>query len=123
MIARFQAGVLDHLEHFHAAQRLAGYNSAQIKPYVLGLLERAIAYPDPEEVAQIGRLIHTEDFGHDHTLEIGGKPIGYVDLLRPVRLYRRLKPRAWKFAAFADFSWALPAWLFRLAYLVNHRGH
>lgn len=117
LIERFQAGVLAHLEHFHAVWRLTGYTSAQIKPYVLALLERAIAYPSREEVAEIGRLVHTEDFGHDHTLDIALPPIGYLDLLRPRRLYRRLRQHAWKFAAFANFPTLLPAWLFRLSHL------
>ncbi len=119
LIERFQAGVLDHLEHFHAAWRLTGYRSAEIKPYVLALLERAIVYPSPEEVEQIGLLVHTEDFGHDHTLDMASIPIGYFDLLRPRTLYRKLKHRPWKFAAFVRFPTTLPAWLFRLAYLMK----
>lgn len=121
LIERFQAGVLAHLEHFFAAWRLTGYSAADLRPYVLAVLERAVVYPTREEVGEISRLVHTEDFGHDHTLEIAAAPARYRDLLRPVRLYRRLKPRPWKFAAFAAFSWPLPAWLFRLAYLINHR--
>ena len=121
LIARFQAGVLDHLTHFHAAWRLTGYTLDDIKPYVLAVLERAVVYPTREEVAEISRLVHTEDFGHDHTLDIAAASIGYSDLLRPRRLYQKLQPQTWKFAAFARFPWAFPAWLFRLAYLLNKR--
>jgi FMN phosphatase YigB (HAD superfamily) len=121
LIEQFQAGVLDHLEHFHAAWRLTGYSAAEIKPYVLALLERAVVYPTREEVEHISRLVHTEDFGHDHTLDMGCIPVGYLDLLRPRRLYRKLKSLPWKFAAFARFSTPLPAWLFRLVYLMNQR--
>ncbi len=77
LIERFQDGVLDHLEHFHAAWRLTGYCASDIKPYVLALLERAVAYPTREEVREISRLVHTEDFGHDHTLDIGVAPVRY----------------------------------------------
>jgi hypothetical protein len=121
LIARFQAGVLDHLTHFHAAWRLTGYTLDDIKPYVLALLERAVVYPTREEVAEISRLVHTEDFGHDHTLDIAAASIGYSDLLRPRRLYQKLQPQTWKFAAFASFATWLPAWLFRWAYLLKTR--
>jgi predicted HAD superfamily hydrolase len=116
-IERFQDGVLDHLEHFHAVWRLTGYRTSDIKPYVLGLLERAVAYPTREEVKEISRLVHTEDFGHDHTLDMGVAPARYRDLFRPRRLYRRLKHQPWKFAAFAQFNGMFPAWIFRLAHL------
>ena len=43
--------------------------------------------------------------------------VGWLDLLRPRQLYRRLRPLAWKFAAFAHFPSDLPAWLFRLVHL------
>lgn len=119
LIERFQAGVLDHMVHFHAAWRLSGYSFSDIKPYVLALLERAVAYPTREEVSEISRLVHTEDFGHDHTLDIAITPVGYLDLLRPRRLYRKLQPLPWKFAAFARFRIALPAWLFRWVYLMR----
>lgn len=121
LIEHFQAGVLDHLEHFHATWRLTGYSAAEIKPYVLALLERAVVYPTREEVEQISRLVHTEDFGHDNTLDMSCTPIGYFDLLRPRRLHQKLKSLPWKFAAFARFSSPLPAWLFRLVYLMNQR--
>ncbi len=121
LIARFQEGVLNHMTHFHAAWKLTGYTLDDIKPYVLALLERAVVYPTREEVAEISRLVHTEDFGHDDTLDISAASIGYSDLLRPRRLYRKLKPHPWKFAAFAAFASRLPAWLFRWAYLLRTR--
>lgn len=121
LIKKFQSGVLDHLVHFHAAWRLTGYDAINLKPYSMALLERAVAYPTNEEVREISRLVHTEDFGHDHTLEISAAPIRGIDLLRPRKLYRLLKHRAWKFAAFARFRSGIPAWGFRLAYLLKHR--
>ena len=117
LIAQLQAGVLEHLEDFHAVWSLTGYKAQQLKPYVQALLERAVVYPTPEEVAHIGQLVHTEDFGHDHTLDIAPPPVGWLDLLRPRQLYHQLRPLAWKFAAFAHFPSDLPAWLFRLVHL------
>ncbi|MBK6744554.1 MAG: HAD family hydrolase [Hydrogenophilales bacterium] len=124
MIDGFQRGVLDHLGHFHAATKLTGYGFQDIKPYVLALLERAVASPTQEEVEHITRLVHTEDFGHDHTLSISLEPVRYLDVFAPRSLFRKLRHKPWKFAAFAHFGWRLPAWLFRMAYfhLITKRG-
>lgn len=122
LIERFQNGVLDHLEHFHAAWRLTGYDAAALKPYVLGLLERAVVYPTQEEVREIGRLVHTEDFGHDHTLDIGVSALRMRDFLHPGALYRRLRYHPWKFAVFARFGSSLPAMAFRLLQLRRSGG-
>lgn len=117
LIAQLQAGVLEHLEHFYALHELSGYRAEQLKPYVHALLERAVVYPTPEEVAHIGQLVHTEDFGHDHTLDIAPEPVRWRDLLRPRQLYRRLRPLAWKYAALAHLPSAAPAWVLRLWHL------
>src|SRR5690606_8834079 len=53
MIAALQEGVLAHLEHFHAAQALTGFDFDALRPYALGLLERAVVYPEVDEVALI----------------------------------------------------------------------
>lgn len=117
MIEECQAGIMCHMDHFHAAVRLTGYDFDDLKPYVLGILERAVAYPTPEEVEHIGKLVHTEDFGHDHTLDISSEPVGYCDLLRPGRLYRQLQHRPWRFASFASLGNIIVTLLFRLASL------
>lgn len=122
LIERFQDGVLDHLDHFHAAWRLTGYTAAALKPYVLALLERAVVYPTREEVQEIGRLVHTEDFGHDHTLEIGMTSLRVRDFLRPGALYQKLRFHPWKFAVFARFGSMLPAMVFRLMHLRRMRS-
>lgn len=122
LIERFQAGVLDHLEHFHAAWRLTGIHMPDVKPYVLALLERAVVYPTREEVREISRLVHSEDFGHDHTLDIRAAPLRFCDFLRPRALYRKLWRQPWKFASFAQFNAMWPALLFRLLHLRGLRG-
>lgn len=47
MIEECQVGIMCHMDHFHAAVRLTGYDFDDLKPYVLGILERAVAYPTP----------------------------------------------------------------------------
>lgn len=125
MIERFQAGVLDHMAHFHAAWKLTGYDFADIKPYALAVMERAVVYPTTQEVTEISRLVHTEDFGHDHTLDMSATSLDYLDLLRPRSVIAKLRHKPWKFAAFARFASSLPAWLFRILYfyLISRRRY
>ncbi len=127
MIAALQAGVLCHARHFIAAQRLTGMDFDALKPYVLGLLERAVAYPTAEEVAHIRRLVHTEDFGHDHVLDLAGAPLGWRDLVSPARMRRKLHLSPWPYAQVAHLATGLPAWLLRILQLRRlrrqHGGH
>ncbi|AHE98942.1 glycosyltransferase [Thioalkalivibrio paradoxus] len=102
LIERFQQGVLTHLEHFHAAWRLTGYDFDQIRPYTLALVERAVIHPTREEVALISRLAHTEDFGHDALLALGPGTVRRRDLLRPRALVDKLRRMAWPQGAMAS---------------------
>ncbi|MCB1954232.1 MAG: glycosyltransferase [Rhodocyclaceae bacterium] len=121
LIAELQAGVLCHARHFVAAQRLTGMGFEALKPYVLGVLERAVAYPTREEVAHIRRLVHTEDFGHDHVLDLAGAPLGWRDLLSPARARRKLQLSPWPYAQVVHLATGLPAWLLRVMLLRHLR--
>lgn len=116
-IAEMQAGVMLHLEHFHAARELSGFDFDALKPYVLGLIERAVVHPTQEEVEYIGRLAHTEDFGHDHLLDMSAQRVTWRDMLRPRQLSARLRTAAWRYAPFARFRSPLPALIARVAHL------
>ena len=117
LIAQLQSGVLESLEHFHAIHALLNYPAEQLKPYVHALLERAVVYPTREEVAHIGQLVHTEDFGHDHILDIAAAPVRWRELLRPRRLYQRLRCVAWRYAAIAHWPSDLPSLVLRWLHL------
>ena len=52
-VARMQEGILSHWQHFQAVQKLTGYTSQQLLPYVHGLLERAVVYPTHEETREL----------------------------------------------------------------------
>jgi glycosyltransferase involved in cell wall biosynthesis/FMN phosphatase YigB (HAD superfamily) len=123
-IQAMQEGMLLHLEHFHAAHSLTGFDFAALRPYCMGLIERAVVYPEPDEVELVGRLAHSEDFGHDHVLDISDGDLGWRDFVSPRRLSRRLRARAWRYAPLARFRNPIPAWLARIAHLrqIRSRG-
>jgi FMN phosphatase YigB (HAD superfamily) len=116
-VARMQEGILSHWQHFQAIQKLTGYSSQQLLPYVHGLLERAVVYPTHEETRELTRLVHTEDFGHDHVLELGQQALGWFDLLRPRYLLGRLESTAWRYALFDGLPGSVANFVFRMAYL------
>jgi hypothetical protein len=117
LVAQMQQGILHHWEHFRAVQHLTGYSSQQLLPYVHGLLERAVVYPTTEETRELTRLVHTEDFGHDHVLALANQAVGWGDLLRPRRLLQRLELSAWRYALFDRIPGGMANFAFRVAYL------
>lgn len=116
-IAAIQEGVLLCWEHMVAVQSLAGYGFDDLKPYALALAERAVIYPTPEEVRLVTALAHTEDFGHDHVLDLAPMPIGWTDWLRPARLRSKLAATPWPFALFAGMPVGVAAMLGRYVHL------
>lgn len=117
LVMQMQQGIMHHWEHFRAVQILTGYDSQQLLPYVHGLLERAVVYPQQEEIRQLTRLVHTEDFGHDHVLELGSRSLRWRDLLRPRQLMRRLELSAWRYALFGQMPAGIANFAFRMVYL------
>jgi predicted HAD superfamily hydrolase len=116
-VAQIQQGVMEHFEHFQAMQKLTGYQSFEIMPYVHGLLERAVVYPNKEETHYLTQLVHTEDFGHDDILDIGRNAIRWQDFLHPVKLIRRVEITAWRYALFVNMPTQIANFFFRIFFL------
>ncbi|WGZ93888.1 MAG: HAD hydrolase-like protein [Candidatus Thiothrix putei] len=117
LVAQMQLGIAHHWGHFRAVQQLTGYSSQQLLPYVHGVLERAVVYPTTEETCELTKLVHTEDFGHDHVLALANQAVGWGDLLRPRRLWQRLELSAWRYALFERMPLGIANFVFRIAYL------
>ncbi|MFN3985305.1 MAG: glycosyltransferase [Rhodocyclaceae bacterium] len=116
-VAAMQAGVAAYFGHFLAAQRLTGFGFDQLRPYALALGERAVVYPTAEEAHHVGRLAHTEDFGHDAVLDLNAEPVRLADLARPRALYARLRGLPWRYAPLAGVFSPWSAWLMRVMHL------
>jgi glycosyltransferase involved in cell wall biosynthesis/FMN phosphatase YigB (HAD superfamily) len=116
-IEQLQQGVMLCLEHFHAAHRLTGFGFDELKPYALALTERAVIYPSVREMQELGRLAHTEDFGHDDLLDISARNIRWRDFLRPRRLMAKVALLPWRYAPFARLRTPLAPALARFFHL------
>lgn len=116
-IAEMQRGILDHYQHYKAIQKVTGYSSQELLPYVHGLLERAVVYPTKQEIHYLTQLVHTEDFGHDDVLDIGKKAIRLRDCLKPLKLIRTIEITAWRYALFANIPTSIANFMFRVFFL------
>ncbi|MCB1621127.1 MAG: haloacid dehalogenase [Thiothrix sp.] len=117
MVTAMHAGVMTHWKHFLALRQLTGCNSSDLLPYVYGMLERAVVYPSREETRMLTRLVHTEDFGHDHVLDLGRHSLGLRDLLHPRTLLASLQQATWRYALFAQLPTGIANFALRIAYL------
>ena len=118
-IEALQQGVMLCLEHYLAAHRLTGFGFDAVRPYALALAERAVVYPTRAEVAGISKLAHSEDFGHDHLLDLSAGDVGWKDFLRPGLLARKLALLPWRYAPFARFRTPLASAAARTIHLLQ----
>ncbi len=112
-IAALHRGVLSLQVDFLDAQTLTGLGFDDLKPYARALIERLVIYPTRDEIKQITRLAHSEDFGHDHTLELLAHPLRLRDLPRPRTVIARLAAAPWQSALFVALPTRLWAFAFR----------
>jgi hypothetical protein len=114
LVAALQEGVLEFSARFAAAQRLTGYSFEDIKPYALTLIERAVAYPTREEVQQLTRLAHAEDFGADRTMDLSDVNPGRRWLGKWRLLAGQLRESNWRYGTLSAAGASLPRVVFRL---------
>ncbi|MBS0484646.1 MAG: HAD family hydrolase [Proteobacteria bacterium] len=101
-IAGFHAGVLAFAAEFARVIALTGYSLNDIKPFILTLAERAVAFPAPGESRQLLQLEHAEDFGSAHVMNFHQEKLDTAGALsRPWNLLNTLKTANWKYGAAA----------------------
>ena len=97
-VQAMQGGVLDFAADFISAIRLTGFNAEDIRPFMLTLLERAMAYPTPMEVRALSQLAHADDFGQDSVMDFSGLRPRRVNPMRWRRYKDELRTAPWIFA-------------------------
>ena len=98
MIDTMQKGVFDFSKEFLRAIRITGYSFEDIKPFVLTLIERCVAYPDKEETDNLLNLTHAEDFGYESIMDFKlDRFTSLTDVLNPNRFFSKIKNSNWAF--------------------------
>jgi len=101
-IADFHAGILAFAAEFARAIVLTGYGLSDIKPFILTLAERAVAFPASAESRHLLQLEHSEDFGLANVMNFHQEKLNTAGaLLKPWNLLKTLKTANWKYGAAA----------------------
>ena len=97
LVASLQEGILEFAGVFFETLGITGYNFADLKPFMLSLAERAVVYPEIEEVEKLSLLAHTEDWGYDNILSVNvhGEMSGHKPGL--IHLRRIIMESNWKY--------------------------
>ncbi len=97
-IAQFQEGAVNFAREFARAIDLTNYQFNDIKPFILTLAERAVAFPTETESRQLMQLGHSEDFGSESVINFRHEAFtGWRILLKPRSLFMILRNANWKY--------------------------
>lgn len=97
-ITRIQRGAIDFAAEFLRAVDLTGYTFGDIRPFILTLIERCIAFPDAGETDHLMNLTHSEDFGYDNVMDFSSDRIESVrTAMNPVRLIDKIDSSNWPY--------------------------
>jgi predicted HAD superfamily hydrolase len=97
-INKLQRGVLDFSQEYIRALELTNYSFEDIKPFILTMIERLVAYPNSEEVKNLMNLKHAEDFGNDNIMDFSDEKIdGLKAIFRPQKLIKKLRHSNWTY--------------------------
>lgn len=95
---RLRQGVVAFADAFAKAIRLTGYELKDIKPALLSLAERIVVHPTHEEVSELLKIVHAEDFGSSNLMDFSEYRLpGLSALVHPVRLVQQLRISNWKY--------------------------
>lgn len=97
-IGQIQRGALDFSKEFIRAVHLTGYSFEDIKPFLLTLIERCVAFPGAEETNNLMDLKHSEDFGYENVMDFNADRIsGLAAVLHPRRFLNKIKHSNWPY--------------------------
>lgn len=110
LIRNLQKGILDFVPEYLSAIHLTKYKFQEIKPFMLSLAERAIAFPRKREVEMLTKLVHTEDWGHDNVMDFNA--------VRSMSFWRNIKfalqSSNWKYGMLTQRVGSLAVILYRI---------
>ncbi len=97
-IAQIQLGALSFSMEFIRAVHLTGYSFEDIKPFLLTLIERCIAFPGSEETKSLMDLKHSEDFGYENVMDLTSDKISSLKtILHPGKFVNKIKYSNWPY--------------------------
>jgi glycosyltransferase involved in cell wall biosynthesis len=114
-IKSIKRGAMNFCAEFKRVIALTDYRFSEIKPFILTLAERAVAFPKTDEVKQLMGLKHAEDFGSENIMDLNIDGVSSaLALLRPRWLKSRLVTTNWRYGTVKKLSVPGANFLFRL---------
>lgn len=114
-IKSIKRGAMDFCAEFKRVTALTGYRFSEIKPFIMTLAERAVAFPKTDEVKQLMGLKHAEDFGSENVMDLDADEVSSaLALLRPRQLKSRLATSNWRYGTVKKLGIPGANFLFRL---------
>ncbi|MBF0523587.1 MAG: glycosyltransferase [Deltaproteobacteria bacterium] len=95
-ILKLQNGILDFCDEFVRAIQLTNYSCREIKPFIMTLIERAVVYPTSAEVKHFSNLVHSDDWGSDHFMDL--KELTARRMQSRSTTYTKLKQIGWHYS-------------------------
>jgi hypothetical protein len=97
-IDKLRKGVLDFSQEFIRALELTNYSFEDIKPFILSMIEKLVAYPNTEEVRNLMNLKHAEDFGNENVMDFTNEKIdGLKEIITPGRFIKKIEFSNWSY--------------------------
>jgi len=99
-LVKLRNGVIDFSSEFQRAIHLTGYTFEDIKPFILTLIERCIAFPNSEETDHLLTLTHSEDFGYENIMDFSNYRMkSFKLLLNPFKLLKLIRSSHWSYGS------------------------
>ncbi len=99
-IVKLQQGIIDFSCEFIRAVYLTGYTFEDIKPFMLTLVERCIAFPKTKEVNHLLNLAHSEDFGYEDIMDFSNYRLkSFKSLLNLYKFFQMIKTSNWAYGS------------------------
>jgi hypothetical protein len=114
-IKSIKRGAMDFCAEFKRATALTGYRFSEIKPFIMTLAERAVAFPTTDETKQLMELKHAEDFGSENIMDLNADGVSSaLAMLRPRRFKSMLATSNWRYGTVKKLGIPGANFLFRL---------
>ncbi|MBF0591365.1 MAG: HAD-IA family hydrolase [Nitrospirae bacterium] len=114
-IQDIKTGAIDFTRQFVDVASLTGYSLEDIKPFILTMAERAVAFPNREELSHLMDLKHSEDFGYQNTMTLKTDEIESKSILfRPSELKKKIRWSNWKYGTIKSLGLPGGNFIFRL---------
>ncbi|MBF0345425.1 MAG: glycosyltransferase [Nitrospirae bacterium] len=114
-IKSIKSGSSDFTRQFMKAVKLTGYSFDDLKPFILTMAERAVAFPNKEELANLMELKHSEDFGYKNIMDLKADVIKSKKILfKPSELKKKIRWSNWRYGTVKSLGLPGGNFLFRI---------